>query len=250
MCSIYTQTFRLCSSWLSQRCPMPMQIFFKNPPSLKNVPSMDKNQLWSCDRFGGLAWTNNPFGEQGYFSLCTCQLSRHKQHPQQQRRQMKKKNAAISEHLKIQGQLSIVFLHNHPRGLLHRLRSDTTHGRNVLACAFWRESVSELSWSQKPHHIDNGWRKRWPESRNANRQRQKIMGRVPSLKQHLKRCHPKRKLIFQPPINTRKKGNLTVLLQITLWCLFLQFSKCWANACQYVWFCAGRVSAEFFEKAW
>lgn len=91
MCSIYTQTFRLCSSWLSQRCPMPMQIFFKNPPSLKNVPSMDKNQLWSCDRFGGLAWTNNPFGEQGYFSLCTCQLSRHKQHPQQQRRQMKKK---------------------------------------------------------------------------------------------------------------------------------------------------------------
>ena len=166
MCSIYTQTFRLCSSWLSQRCPMPMQIFFKNPPSLKNV-----------DRFGGLAWTNNPFGEQGYFSLCTCQLSRHKQHPQQQRRQMKKKkNAAISEHLKIQGQLSIVFLHNHPRGLLHRLRSDTTHGRNVLACAFWRESVSELSWSQKPHHIDNGWRKRWPESRNANRQRQKNNG--------------------------------------------------------------------------
>ena len=88
----------------------------------------------------------------------------------------KKKNAAISEHLKIQGQLSIVFLHNHPRGLLHRLRSDTTHGRNVLACAFWRESVSELSWSQKPHHIDNGWRKRWPESRNANRQRQKNNG--------------------------------------------------------------------------
>ena len=69
MCSIYRIpkpfVFSALGSVRDAQCPC--KYFSRTPPSLKNVPSMDKNQLWSYDRFGGLAWTNNHLGNSCQF---------------------------------------------------------------------------------------------------------------------------------------------------------------------------------------